>query len=212
VTASPRRWTVVTRLLAAGIATAIFAGLIAAEVHAPAAPFGPRQADAELVGLRVLTPADALGSNVSAVLHRLGGSPDNNIEVPNRHRDWQYVVGRVDVTRQPAAHAEYDVIVVDNRLHRVVPSTYSYPEPGQAARAAQGWDPADTSLHDKYGWRPSGVDQAAFFPLVYPTRSFVFWARLAADTNPVADAHTDLSVVLALTNGVNHVYWSEKIN
>jgi hypothetical protein len=44
------------------------------------------------------------------------------------------------------------------------------------------------------------------------TTSVIFWARLPADTNPVTDSRTDLSVVLALKSSSDHVYWSEKIN
>ncbi|HEX3705431.1 MAG TPA: hypothetical protein VHV76_02265 [Mycobacteriales bacterium] len=197
-------------LIALAVVVAVAAIVLVNLPNNSSSPFTPPQADPRLVGLRVLTPTDGLASNVKAALDGLGGSATNSIEVPES-KHWQYVIGRVDVANQPPTDARYDVIVVDNRLRRVVPQTYSYPEPGQGAQASQGWDRADASLHGEYGWLPSSLDQGASYP-VSNTTSVIFWARLPADTNPVTDSHTDLSVVLALKSSSDHVYWSEKIN
>jgi hypothetical protein len=176
------------------------------------APFTPKEVHPKLVGLQVLTPTDAQGSNVTAALRKLGGSPGNGFELPNSHRRWQYVVGRVDIAGTAApSQAQYEVIVVDNRLHRVVPSTYSYPEPHHSSGTGQGWDGADGSLRDRYDWQPSAVDQAAFFVPGSAT-SFPFVARLPAAALPVTDLHKDLTVVLAFTHGSDSVYWSIRLN
>jgi hypothetical protein len=198
-------------LIALGLAVVVVAIVLVATHNDNEAPFTATQVHPKLVGLRVLTPADARGSNVTAALQQLGGSPDNGFELPGAHHRWQYVVGRVDVAGTAVRDAEYEVIVVDNRLHRVVSDTYSYPEPRQSSGTGQGWDGADASLRKRYGWQSSGSDQAAFFTPGRAT-SFPFVARLPGDALPVTSLHTDLTVVLALTHGSDSVYWSIRLN
>jgi hypothetical protein len=199
-------------LLALGIVLAGVVLLLVGTRNKNEAPFTPQQVHPKLVGLQVVKPDDALGSNVTAALRRLGGAHSNDIYVPNGHRNWQYVVGRVDVSpRRASSDTEYEVIVVDNRIHRVVAQTFSYPAPQQAAGTGQGWDGADSSLHRRFDWRPSGFDQAAYFT-PGKTTSFPFYARLDASTLPVTNEHNDLSVILALTHGSDDVYWAEQLN
>ncbi|HWC36065.1 MAG TPA: hypothetical protein VG650_14745 [Mycobacteriales bacterium] len=200
-------------LLILGVVVALVAVFLVTTHNENEAPFTATQAHPKLAGFQVLTPTNALGTNITAALRRLGGSRDDDIYVPNNHRDWQYVVGRIDVGAQPVdSDAEYEVIVIDNRLHRVVPQTYSFPEPHQSSGTGQGWDGAAESLHERFDWqqRPD-VDQDAFFT-PGRTTSFPFYARLDASTLPVTDLHKDLSVVLALTHGSDSVYWAERLN
>lgn len=198
-------------LLAFGALIAGVAILLVGTHNKNEAPFTALQVHPKLVGLRVLTPSDARGSNVTAALRRLGGSAANGFEIPGAHRDWQYVVGRVDVDAMPASDAEYEVIVVDNRLHRVASQTYSFPRPQQSAGTGQGWDNAADSLRERFDWKRSGSDQDAFFK-AGSTNSFPFVARLPADANPVTDPSADVTVVLALTHDSDHVYWAVKLN
>jgi hypothetical protein len=184
--------------------------LVAGTHNENEAPFTALQAHPKLVGLRVVTPADATGSNIAAALRGFGGSGDGNIGVSgDRHS--QYVVGRVDVEDLSAPDATYQVIVVDDRLHRVVPHTFGYPAPQPGSGTGQGWDAADDSLHDRFDWQPSSRDQAAFFTAGTVT-AFRFVARLPGASSPVTDPGADLSVVLALTHGSDHVYWAVKLD
>jgi hypothetical protein len=173
-------------------------------------PYTPAQAAAKLVGLQVLTPTDDQGSNISAALNALGGASADTIQTPGRHRSWQYVVGRVDVATPATHNAIYDVLVVDDRLHQVVASTFAYPERSAHISTGQGWDPALASLHSQYDFQPSSANNAAFFTA--GTTSLPFFARLAPSTAPVVDLHKDISVVLVLQNGPDKVFWSQRLN
>lgn len=194
-------------LLALGVVVAVVAILLVGTHNENEAPFTSLQVHPKLVGYQVLTPTDALGTNVTAALRRLGGARTNNIEVP-KQRNRQYVVGRVDVDKL-AADATYQIIVVDNRLHRVVPNTYAFPEPNQVATS--GWSEAAGSLRKRFDWQPSGLDQGAAFVAGSAT-SLPFVARLPAESLPVTHPSSDLTVVLALTHGSDHVYWAVKLN
>ena len=108
--------------------------------------------------------------------------------------------GRIAVDRASAPDATYAVIVVDNRRHRIIPSTGT----------DSGWDQAAASLRERYGWQPSQLDRAAWFePGAAATLSFD--ARLPEAALPVTDLGSDLSVVLALTHSSDHVYWAVKL-
>jgi hypothetical protein len=111
-----------------------------------------------------------------------------------------YVVGRVDVDDRAAPGVTYEVIVVDDRRHRVVP----------CIGTVTGWDGATASLRKRYDWQPSDLDRAALFP-AGSASSFRFSARLPTDAPPVTNVDSDLTVVLALTHGSDHVYWAVKL-
>jgi hypothetical protein len=119
------------------------------------APFGAEAVNAHLTGLQVLTPDNGNGSNVRAALRALGDPPDQaDITVPTaRHLQWQYVVGRLDITARAAPKgSEYWLVVIDNRTHTMI-SLSGLPAGGDASPGSGGaWDGSVSNFALKYPW------------------------------------------------------------
>jgi hypothetical protein len=149
-----------------------------------------------------------------ALSHNKDEAPFSPVQVDAHlvglHVDGQIVMGQLEVAGRTApVGTAYQLIVVDNRVHRVAPMTSDVSGSADTA-ATLGWDGAAGSLHHQYDWQPSGQEQAASFT-PGTTTSLRFSARLASDSLPVTKLRSDLSVILALTRGSDHVYWSVKL-
>jgi hypothetical protein len=172
-------------LLALGIVVAGVAFLLVGTHNTNEAPFTAVQANPKLAGLQIV--------------HSDGPGSATQLE------------GRVMIDDVAAQDATYAVIVIDDRRHRVVPVDIGDPKPSPGSGSAVGWDRSVASLRERFDWKPSDGDQAAFFKPGSVT-SFPFVAPLSGSALPVANVRSDLTVVLALTHGSDHVYWAVKLD
>lgn len=184
-------------------------------------PFGIRTAHPALDGLRVITPTDALAGNVTGALVTLGGGGTIPLVDPVRRQ--QYVVGRLQLgDRRAPFGSTYDLVVIDNRLHR--PVALLFPALGHSVgTVAAGWDSGIDRALRQYRWLhvqpapPSdngiveGDPQAVTFRPGAAT-SIPFVGVLDRDSLPVTDLHHDLTVALVLTGPDQQVWWATRLN
>lgn len=210
----------------AAIALIVGAGWIQSWRH-NRAPFAAAAVDPQLVGLQIMTPTNASGTNVVAALKALGDPPQAaSIYLPGRHRHWQYVVGRIDVRAQPApSGSECALVVIDNRSGEVVNLISGDPEHGSSggSRAGSASDGGMNNAGRKFAWlgalknvnltdgETAHPGMGVYF-LAGPARTLPFVAVLPSNTLPVTNVHSDLTVALLMLGSDDQPYWAKRLN